>query len=184
MTSARSRSRNRSSTNPASSPPQEWDLIKTHPSAGASLLPADRVSALSIAIVRDHHERWDGGGYEQSGALEQETSTQFARIAAVADVYDAVTADRPYKAANPPSRRRPGGPRGCGQPVRPRRRAAFPARRDALPGGLHDRPAGWAVTGVVASRSIPVIPIGPRRALPGGGRGRLDRTQPFLSSTV
>jgi HD-GYP domain-containing protein (c-di-GMP phosphodiesterase class II) len=79
---------------------EEWDLIKTHPSAGASLLPADRVSALSIAIVRDHHERWDGEGYEE-GRTEDEIH-QFARIAAVADVYDAVTADRPYKAANPP----------------------------------------------------------------------------------
>ena len=79
---------------------EEWDLIKTHPSAGASLLPADRVSALSIAIVRDHHERWDGEGYEE-GRSEDEIH-QFARIAAVADVYDAVTADRPYKAANPP----------------------------------------------------------------------------------
>ena len=80
--------------------PEEWDLIKTHPSAGASLLPADRVSALSIAIVRDHHERWDGDGYE-AGRSEDEIH-QFARIAAVADVYDAVTADRPYKPANPP----------------------------------------------------------------------------------
>jgi HD-GYP domain-containing protein (c-di-GMP phosphodiesterase class II) len=79
---------------------EEWDLIKTHPSAGASLLPADRVSALAIAIVRDHHERWDGEGYEV-GRSEDEIH-QFARIAAVADVYDAVTADRPYKAANPP----------------------------------------------------------------------------------
>ncbi len=79
---------------------EEWDLIKTHPGAGASLLPADRVSALSIAIVRDHHERWDGDGYEQ-GRLEEEIHP-FARIAAVADVYDAVTADRPYKAATAP----------------------------------------------------------------------------------
>jgi HD-GYP domain-containing protein (c-di-GMP phosphodiesterase class II) len=78
----------------------EWDLIRTHPSAGASLLPADRVSALSIAIVRDHHERWDGDGYEAGRAAEE--IHPFARIASVADVYDAITADRPYKAANPP----------------------------------------------------------------------------------
>jgi HD-GYP domain-containing protein (c-di-GMP phosphodiesterase class II) len=79
---------------------EEWELIRTHPSAGASLLPADKVSALTICIVRDHHERWDGLGYEQG--REREQSHQFARIAAVADVYDAVTADRPYKRANPP----------------------------------------------------------------------------------
>ncbi|MGH2908626.1 MAG: HD-GYP domain-containing protein, partial [Solirubrobacteraceae bacterium] len=79
---------------------EEWDLIRTHPSAGASLLPADRVSALSIAIVRDHHERWDGDGYEAGRAAQD--IHPFARIASVADVYDAITADRPYKAANPP----------------------------------------------------------------------------------
>lgn len=79
---------------------EEWELIRTHPSAGASLLPADRVSALSIAIVRDHHERWDGDGYE--GGRVADEIHPFARIASVADVYDAITADRPYKAANPP----------------------------------------------------------------------------------
>jgi HD-GYP domain-containing protein (c-di-GMP phosphodiesterase class II) len=80
--------------------PEEWELVRTHPSAGASLLPADKVSALTICIVRDHHERWDGLGYEQG--RERDQAHQFARIAAVADVYDAVTADRPYKRANPP----------------------------------------------------------------------------------
>jgi HD-GYP domain-containing protein (c-di-GMP phosphodiesterase class II) len=80
--------------------PEEWELIRTHPSAGASLLPSDKVSALTICIVRDHHERWDGLGYEQG--REKDDTHQFARIAAVADVYDAVTADRPYKRANAP----------------------------------------------------------------------------------
>jgi HD-GYP domain-containing protein (c-di-GMP phosphodiesterase class II) len=79
---------------------EEWQLVQTHPSAGASLLPADRVSALTICVVRDHHERWDGAGYEQGRTGEQ--THQFARIAAVADVYDAITSDRPYRAATPP----------------------------------------------------------------------------------
>jgi len=80
--------------------PEEWDLIKTHPQAGASLLPADRVSPLTICIVRDHHERWDGLGYARGRKGEE--IHHFARIAAVADVYDAVTADRPYKPGRPP----------------------------------------------------------------------------------
>ena len=80
--------------------PQEWELIKTHPLAGASILSSDLVSPLSIAVVRDHHERWDGLGYP-GGRKETETH-EFARIAAVADVYDAITADRPYQPANPP----------------------------------------------------------------------------------
>jgi HD-GYP domain-containing protein (c-di-GMP phosphodiesterase class II) len=85
---------------PAKLTPEEWDLIKTHPSAGASMLSADRVSALTICVVRDHHERWDGRGYER-GRTGADTH-QFARIAAVADVYDAITADRPYKPATAP----------------------------------------------------------------------------------
>lgn len=85
---------------PGNLTPDEWELIKTHPIAGASMLSADRVSALTICVVRDHHERWDGLGY-QRGRCGDDTH-QFARIAAVADVYDAVTADRPYKAATAP----------------------------------------------------------------------------------
>jgi HD-GYP domain-containing protein (c-di-GMP phosphodiesterase class II) len=80
--------------------PEEWELIKTHPAAGVSLLSSDRVSPLTRAVVRDHHERWDGEGYPAGRAGED--IHQFARIAAVADVYDAITADRPYQPANPP----------------------------------------------------------------------------------
>jgi HD-GYP domain-containing protein (c-di-GMP phosphodiesterase class II) len=55
---------------------------------------------LTRCVVRDHHERWDGLGY---AAGRQGTDIHlFARIAAVADVYDAVTADRPYQPATAP----------------------------------------------------------------------------------
>src|ERR1700753_4020682 len=80
--------------------PEEWELIKTHPAAGASLLDSDRISPLTRAVVRDHHERLDGKGY--AAGREGSDIHQFARIAAVADVYDAITADRPYQPANPP----------------------------------------------------------------------------------
>ena len=85
---------------PGALTPEEWSLVRTHPGVGASMLSADRLSARSIAVVRDHHERLDGHGYEQ-GKAGSETH-QFARIASVADVYDAVTADRPYKRATAP----------------------------------------------------------------------------------
>ena len=78
----------------------EWELIKTHPAAGASMLSSDRISPLTRSIVRDHHERWDGLGYP--GGREGADTHQFARIAAVADVYDAITADRPYQLATAP----------------------------------------------------------------------------------
>jgi HD-GYP domain-containing protein (c-di-GMP phosphodiesterase class II) len=87
-------------TKPGPLTPQEWELIKTHPLAGASILSSNLVSPLSIAVVRDHHERWDGLGYP-GGRKETETH-EFARIAATADVYDAITADRPFKSATAP----------------------------------------------------------------------------------
>jgi HD-GYP domain-containing protein (c-di-GMP phosphodiesterase class II) len=85
---------------PAKLSEEEWELIKTHPTAGASLLSSDRISPLTRSVVRDHHERWDGEGYAAGRAGSD--IHQFARIAAVADVYDAITADRPYQPANPP----------------------------------------------------------------------------------
>jgi HD-GYP domain-containing protein (c-di-GMP phosphodiesterase class II) len=64
------------------------------------MLSSERISPLTRCIVRDHHERWDGFGYP-AGRQAAETH-QFARIAAVADVYDAITADRPYQPATAP----------------------------------------------------------------------------------
>lgn len=78
----------------------EMEIMKTHALAGVELLrPAD-LSPLSSSVVRDHHERLDGSGYPNAivGAQLQE----FPRIAAVADVYDAVTSERVYKPAAPP----------------------------------------------------------------------------------
>jgi HD-GYP domain-containing protein (c-di-GMP phosphodiesterase class II) len=78
----------------------EMAIMKTHAHAGVELLrPAD-LSPSAISVVRDHHERLDGSGYPEGlhGAQVQE----FPRIAAVADVYDAVTSERVYKPAAPP----------------------------------------------------------------------------------
>jgi HD-GYP domain-containing protein (c-di-GMP phosphodiesterase class II) len=77
----------------------EWDEIRRHPQAGADML-GENVSFLIRAVVKQHHERWDGLGYPDGKAGEE--IHQFARIAAVADVYDAVTADRPYRKAMAP----------------------------------------------------------------------------------
>jgi HD-GYP domain-containing protein (c-di-GMP phosphodiesterase class II) len=77
----------------------EWEEIRRHPQAGADML-GDNVSFLIRAVVKQHHERWDGLGYPDGKTGEE--IHQFARIAAVADVYDAVTADRPYRRAMAP----------------------------------------------------------------------------------
>jgi HD-GYP domain-containing protein (c-di-GMP phosphodiesterase class II) len=55
-----------------------------------------------LAVIRQHHERYDGGGYPDGLAGEQISLA--ARIVAVADVWDALTSDRAYRAAWPPDR--------------------------------------------------------------------------------
>jgi len=72
----------------------EWELIRRHPLAGLDLLSPASVGPLARTVIRSHHERWDGSGYPD-GRADQDIH-QFARIAAVADVYDAVTSERPY----------------------------------------------------------------------------------------
>jgi len=85
---------------PSKLTPAEWELMKTHPRAGFELLRTSPVSPLVKSIVLRHHERWNGSGYpdgRQGTAIHE-----MARIAAVADVYDAVTSERAYSDAKPP----------------------------------------------------------------------------------
>jgi HD-GYP domain-containing protein (c-di-GMP phosphodiesterase class II) len=79
---------------------EEMAVMRTHPTAGVELLRPANLSPIALSIVRDHHERIDGSGYPDGllGAQVQD----FPRIAAVADVYDAVTSERVYKPAAPP----------------------------------------------------------------------------------
>jgi HD-GYP domain-containing protein (c-di-GMP phosphodiesterase class II) len=78
----------------------EWELMRTHPEAGVALLDTRAVSPLVITVIRDHHERVDGSGYPRG--IGGTDIHQFSRIAAVADVYDAITSEQPYKTAAPP----------------------------------------------------------------------------------
>lgn len=80
---------------------EEWALMRSHPDAGVALLPTAGVSPLVHAVLAGHHERCDGSGYPRG--LRGEQIHQHARIAAVADVYDAITSARPYRDAAPPA---------------------------------------------------------------------------------
>jgi HD-GYP domain-containing protein (c-di-GMP phosphodiesterase class II) len=80
--------------------PAEMEVMRTHPDAGVELLRGADLSPLVLSVVRDHHERPDGTGYPR--ALTGSKVHEFPRIAAVADVYDAVTSERVYKPAGPP----------------------------------------------------------------------------------
>ncbi|MGF7184827.1 HD-GYP domain-containing protein (c-di-GMP phosphodiesterase class II) [Desulfitispora alkaliphila] len=74
----------------------EFNEIKKHSKFGYDLMrQLENVSALSSHIAFQHHERWDGTGYPRG--LKKEEVHLYARIVAVADVYDALVADRIYR---------------------------------------------------------------------------------------
>lgn len=78
---------------------QEWRIIRKHPSYGREMLQSTFMRAAG-AVVEQHHERSDGSGYPY-GLSEQEILVESA-IVAVADTYDAMTSDRPYRRGCPP----------------------------------------------------------------------------------
>lgn len=83
---------------------EEWSVIKRHPVVGAELLQGLEIYGGVVDIVRHEHEHWDGGGYPDG--LAGEKIPLGSRILAVADVWSALTTDRPYRRAHPPEEAR------------------------------------------------------------------------------
>ena len=79
--------------------PEEWTVMRTHASIGADIIGQHASGLLHVAakIALRHHEKWDGSGYP--GGLAGDAIPLEARIVAIADVFDALTSVRPYKAA-------------------------------------------------------------------------------------
>ncbi len=78
---------------------EEWEVMRQHAEIGAVIL-RDTMSDLLTAgeqIARSHHERWDGSGYPSG--LSGDEIPLWGRICAIADVFDALTSERPYKRA-------------------------------------------------------------------------------------
>jgi putative nucleotidyltransferase with HDIG domain len=84
-------------TKPSRLRPEEFALMKQHPSMGAAIIEAADLPPGILAIIEQHHERLDGSGYPHG--LEGDAIALEARVVAVADVVEAISAHRPYRAA-------------------------------------------------------------------------------------
>lgn len=80
---------------------EEWKIMQTHVGIGVEILSGSNSILMNMAaeIAQNHHEKWDGSGYPC--ALAGEDIPLTGRIVAVADVFDALTTERPYKEAWP-----------------------------------------------------------------------------------
>ncbi len=78
---------------------QEWDVMRRHPHIGAEIIGECEAGLLRMAhsVALSHHEKWDGSGYPNG--LQGADIPLEGRIVAIADVFDALTSERPYKTA-------------------------------------------------------------------------------------
>lgn len=78
---------------------QEWEIMKTHVDIGVEILSGSNSVLMNMAaeVAQNHHEKWDGSGYPRS--LSGENIPLTGRVVAIADVFDALTTERPYKKA-------------------------------------------------------------------------------------
>ncbi|PIE89673.1 MAG: two-component system response regulator [Acidobacteria bacterium] len=80
---------------------EEWKIMRTHPQIGADIIGHHESGLLKLArtIALTHHEKWDGTGYPKG--LKGEEIPLASRIVSIADTFDALTSERPYKQAWP-----------------------------------------------------------------------------------
>jgi putative nucleotidyltransferase with HDIG domain len=102
---------------------EERQLMARHPTAGAEILDGIDFLQEALQVVQSHHERWDGTGYPDG--LKSEEIPVAARVFAVADVFDALTTDRPYRPALPLAEARQMIVRASGTQFDPRVVTAF-----------------------------------------------------------
>ena len=76
---------------------EEWTIMRKHPQFAYDMLSPIEYLRPALTIPYSHHEKWDGTGYPRG--LKGEEIPMSARLFAIADVWDAVTSDRPYRAA-------------------------------------------------------------------------------------
>jgi HD-GYP domain-containing protein (c-di-GMP phosphodiesterase class II) len=76
---------------------EEWEIVRTHPALGAKIVAPIRFLGDAALVIRHHHEWFDGGGYPDG--LGGAAIPLAARVFSVADSFDAMTNDRPYRNA-------------------------------------------------------------------------------------
>jgi putative nucleotidyltransferase with HDIG domain len=109
--------------------PHEWEEIRRHPELGARILEHANLRDVASWVLA-HHERVDGGGYPRG--LAGESIPLEGRILAVADAYEAMTTDRPYRCAVSATEARAELRRGAGTQFDPRVVAAFERVLDSV----------------------------------------------------
>lgn len=114
--------------------PQEFEIMKTHTTKGAEIVATIRDLHPVIPIVRSHHERWDGKGYPDGTAGEE--THYLARIVALADAFDAMTSDRPYRRGMPAEIAFGEIEKGCGRQFDPKFAAGFLQIREQIVGEM------------------------------------------------
>ena len=102
---------------------EEWEKMKQHPTVGANILESIKELELAIKGVKYHHERYDGKGYPEG--LDNGNIPIIAAIIAVADTFDAITSDRPYRKAKSRQEAISEIKRVSGQQLHPQAVAAF-----------------------------------------------------------
>ncbi|MBI5834641.1 MAG: HD domain-containing protein [Armatimonadetes bacterium] len=120
----------------------EWVIMRTHAELGYTMLRNIGFLERSAPIVRHHHERFDGTGYPSALAAEQIPIG--ARIFAVADTFDAMTSDRPYRKAL-------GYEESCEEILRCAGSQFDPAVVEAF---QHVSPDAWSIIRAVVEREI------------------------------
>lgn len=78
---------------------EEFEVIKTHPGAGFDLMEG-QLPPVALDVILHHHEKFDGTGYPHG--LGEKSISDYSRVAIIADVYDALTTNRPYADARKP----------------------------------------------------------------------------------
>lgn len=124
--------------------PEEFEVMKLHTVKGATFLASVPELAPIIPIVRSHHERWDGQGYPDK--LADESIHPLARIVAVADAFDAMTSDRPYRKGMPAAAGFAEVEKQSGKQFDPQFAGAFLSMRERIVEEMTARRSGFLAT--------------------------------------